>query len=101
MFKLVAAATLAASLAASAQMDIKPSGHQSADKEKIADALRAGPLFITKDAVIADWPVNPKRIPLLNTEFCEPARVTGHVCPESQDTPMMNQCAWTRRPCNG
>jgi hypothetical protein len=60
MFKLVVAATLAASLAASAQMDIKPSGHQSTDKEKIADALRAGPLFITKDAVIADWPANPK-----------------------------------------
>jgi hypothetical protein len=60
MFKLVAAATLAASLAASAQVDIKPSGHQSTDKEKIADALRAGPLFITKDAVIADWPINPK-----------------------------------------
>jgi hypothetical protein len=33
---------------------------QSTDKEKIADALRAGPEFITKDAVIADWPANPK-----------------------------------------
>jgi hypothetical protein len=60
MFKLVAAVTFAASLAASAQMDMKPSGHQSTDKEKIADALRAGPLFITKDAVIADWPTDPK-----------------------------------------
>ncbi len=53
MFKLVAVVTLAASLADSAQMDMKPSGHQSTDKEKLADALRAGPLFITKDAVIA------------------------------------------------
>jgi hypothetical protein len=30
------------------------------DAEKIADALRAGPAFITKDAAIADWPANPK-----------------------------------------
>jgi hypothetical protein len=60
MFKLFAAVTLAASLAASAQMDMKPSGHQSTDKEKIADALRAGPLFIVKDATIADRPADPK-----------------------------------------
>jgi hypothetical protein len=60
MFKLVAAVTFAASLAAFAQMDMKPSGNQSKDKEKIADALRAGPPFIVKDAVIADWPVDPK-----------------------------------------
>ena len=60
MFKLVAAVTFAASLAASAQMDMKPSGRQSTDQEKIADALRAGPLFITKDAVLVDWPANPK-----------------------------------------
>ena len=33
---------------------------QTTDKEKITDALRAGPEFITKDAVIADWPANPK-----------------------------------------
>ena len=59
MFKLVATATFAAWLAASPQMDMKPSGHQSTDNEKIADALRAGPPFITKDAVIADWPANP------------------------------------------
>ena len=60
MYKLVAAITFAASLAASAQMDMKLSGPQSTDKEKIADALRAGPLFITKDAVLADWPKDPK-----------------------------------------
>ena len=60
MVKLAAVAALAASLTASAQMDMKPSGHQSTDKEKIADALRAGPAFITKDAVIADWSPNPK-----------------------------------------
>src|SRR5271155_1044725 len=58
MFKLFAAATLAASLTVWAQNDMRPS--QSTDQEKIADALRAGPEFITKDAVIADWPSNPK-----------------------------------------
>src|ERR1700685_2212295 len=58
MFKLLAAATLAASLTAWAQNDMRPS--QSSDKEEIADALRAGPEFITKDAVLEDWPANPK-----------------------------------------
>src|SRR5713226_3523470 len=29
------------------------------DAEKIADALRAGPAFITKDATLLDWPSAP------------------------------------------
>jgi len=29
------------------------------DAEKIADALRAGPTFITKDATVLDWPSAP------------------------------------------
>src|SRR6201997_701985 len=29
------------------------------DAEKIADALRAGPAFITKDATLLDWPSVP------------------------------------------
>jgi hypothetical protein len=29
------------------------------DAEKIADALRAGPAFITKDATVLDWPSAP------------------------------------------
>ena len=29
------------------------------DAEKIADALRAGPIFITKDATLLDWPSAP------------------------------------------
>jgi hypothetical protein len=33
--------------------------HPSNDQEKIADALRAGPNFITKDATILDWPSTP------------------------------------------
>jgi hypothetical protein len=56
----------AVSVAAFAQMETKPASHQASDKEKIADALRAGPAFITKDVVIADWPANPKD---LNTEY--------------------------------
>jgi hypothetical protein len=34
-------------------------GHPSNDQDKIADALRAGPNFITKDATILDWPSTP------------------------------------------
>src|ERR1700733_4903632 len=30
--------------------------HAVTDSEKIADALRAGPTFITKDATLLDWP---------------------------------------------
>src|ERR1700690_4075653 len=100
MFKLVATATFAAWLAASAQMDMKPSGHQATDKEKIADALRAGPEFITKDAVIADWPANPKDA---NAEYrvLRAGRATGRVYREFRDIPTMNQCAWTRLRCSG
>jgi hypothetical protein len=29
------------------------------DAEKIADALRAGPIFITKEATLLDWPSAP------------------------------------------
>jgi hypothetical protein len=29
------------------------------DAEKIADALRAGPVFVTKDATLLDWPSTP------------------------------------------
>lgn len=35
------------------------SDHPTADSAKIADALRAGPAFITKDATILDWPQQP------------------------------------------
>ena len=46
MFKLFVLAALAASFAASAQTDMRPS--RATDAEKIADALRAGPEFITR-----------------------------------------------------
>jgi len=29
------------------------------DSEKVADALRAAPAFITKDATLLDWPSSP------------------------------------------
>jgi hypothetical protein len=45
---------LSAALAASAQT--APPDHPSTDGEKIADALRAGPRFITEDATLLDWP---------------------------------------------
>jgi hypothetical protein len=39
----------------------KAESHQPVtDPEKIADALRAGPTFITKDATLLDWPASPK-----------------------------------------
>jgi hypothetical protein len=45
---------LTATLAGFAQTAM-PS-HSVTDSEKIADALRAGPTFITKDATLLDWP---------------------------------------------
>src|SRR5260221_13073427 len=48
---------LPAPLAANAQT--APSDYPSTDAEKIADALRAGPRFITKDATLLDWPTTP------------------------------------------
>jgi hypothetical protein len=35
------------------------SDHSATDSAKIADALRAGPVFITKNATILDWPQKP------------------------------------------
>ena len=100
VFPVVAVATLAASFVAFGQMEMKPSGHQSTDKEKIADALRAGPAFITRNAIIRTGrQIQRTRIP--STGSCAPLRATGHACPEFRDTPMMNQCAWIRLPCNG
>src|ERR1700679_3788653 len=58
VFKRLAAVALAISLGAFGQTNMRPA--QATDKEKIADALRAGPAFITMDAVLADWPANPR-----------------------------------------
>jgi|SRR5580700_9887046 hypothetical protein len=53
----VALLCLFASGLAFAQMNMP--GHAKSDAEKIADALRAGPVFITKDATLLDWPTAP------------------------------------------
>jgi hypothetical protein len=34
-------------------------GHPKTDAEKIVDALRAGPAFVTKEATLLDWPTAP------------------------------------------
>jgi hypothetical protein len=51
--------TLALLTAAASAPAVAP-GHPTTDSEKIADALRAGPAFITKNATILDWPSSPK-----------------------------------------
>jgi hypothetical protein len=93
MLKLVVAVILGASLSASAQMDMKSSGSQSTDKEKIADALRAGPPFITKNAVIADWPADPKTT---NAEYrvLRAGKSDWTCLPGFLDISMMNPCVW-------
>ena len=48
---------LLATLTAAAQPTAQD--HPTTDAQKIADALRAGPAFITKDATILDWPTAP------------------------------------------
>jgi len=49
----------ALSLAGFAQTDTSLK-HPVTDQQKLADALRAGPDFVTKNALILDWPANPK-----------------------------------------
>jgi hypothetical protein len=56
--RLIHALALLGAFVASAQA-VSPH-HPMTDSEKIADALRAGPAFITKDATVLDWPSGPK-----------------------------------------
>jgi hypothetical protein len=53
--KLLTSVLLAAGTAFPQSSDRLP----ATDAEKIADALRAGPGFITKDATVLDWPSSP------------------------------------------
>src|ERR1700721_3838056 len=46
-------------VAASAQMDMRPSAKMT-DAQKIGDAVLAGPAFVTRDAIIEDGPADPK-----------------------------------------
>jgi hypothetical protein len=57
LIALLTFATMAGSATASAQT--APPRHDGADTKKIADAVKAGPTFITKDATILDWPSTP------------------------------------------
>ena len=55
--KLIAMLTLATVTATATASAQTATGRRDAtDAEKVADALRAGPTFITKDATILDWP---------------------------------------------
>jgi hypothetical protein len=46
-------------LAASGVLSQNSSDHPVTDSAKIADALRAGPPFVTENATILDWPQQP------------------------------------------
>jgi hypothetical protein len=59
MSAVVAFILFASALAGFAQTDTSLK-HPVTDQQKLADALRAGPDFVTKDALILDWPAGPK-----------------------------------------
>jgi hypothetical protein len=70
------------------------------DTEKIADALRGGPAFITKDATVRDWPSAPgAEYRLLrkgsNEWTCLPA-IPGYSHDESQGASTRYSCAGCR-----
>jgi hypothetical protein len=48
--------TVASASNAQMQMQPQPTAHPATDAQKIADALRAGPKFITAHATLLDWP---------------------------------------------
>ena len=54
--KMIMSAILAATAAVA---QTAPSQMPATDAEKIADALRAGPAFVTKNATLLDWPSMP------------------------------------------
>jgi len=57
LIALLTLVTMTATATASAQTAAER--RDAMDAEKVADALRAGPTFITKDATIRDWPSTP------------------------------------------
>jgi hypothetical protein len=52
-------ALLLLSAALTARAQTAEPHHPTTDTEKIADALRAGPRFVTNDATLLDWPTTP------------------------------------------
>ena len=82
---------LPATLAASAQR--APPDRPSTDAEKIADALRAGPRFITKDATLLDWPTTPDgeyRVLRQGTSECRESPATHTTNPDASILPSCN-----------
>jgi hypothetical protein len=61
IMKLIALLTLVTMTStATASAQTATERRDATDAEKVADALRAGPTFITKDATIRDWPSTPE-----------------------------------------
>ena len=56
MKRIAVLAVLFASAYAFAQTDMNMPKDSRSDADKIADALKAGPEFVTKDATVVDWP---------------------------------------------
>jgi hypothetical protein len=100
MIKLLLGFVLfAATLVASAQMDTslkKP----VTDEQKIADALRAGPAFVTKDAVIADWPADPKD-PNAQYRILRPVKSNWTCLPGVPGYPHDEPMCLDKTSCNG
>jgi hypothetical protein len=99
MSPVVAFILFASSLAVFAQTDTSLK-HPVTDQQKLADALRAGPAFVTKDALILDWPASPKN-PNAEYRAFVPAKATGPVSPESPGIRMTSRCVRTRPQCSG
>jgi len=86
---------LPATLAASAQT--APPDRPSTDAEKIADALRAGPRFITTDATLVDWPTT-----LTGNIACfARGPMNGRACRASRAIRTTNRDASIQPSCNG
>jgi len=80
--------------AAAAFAQTAESGMPVTDAEKIADALRAGPVFVTKDAPMLDWPRRPEA----NIAFFVRVRINGPVSWAILDFHTMSRRASTRPP---
>jgi len=100
MIKLLLGFVLfAATLVASAQMDTslkKP----VTDEQKIADALRAGPAFVAEDAVIADWPADPKD-PNAQYRILRPVKSNWTCLPGVPGYPHDEPMCLDKTSCNG
>jgi hypothetical protein len=73
-----------------------PSQMPATDAEKIADALRAGPAFVTKDATLLDWPSMPGG----NTAFFGRVRTNGPVFLATLVCRTMSPAALTGSSCS-